>query len=198
MGGLFTKIGKSAAGEYEGEWNAAGVREGRGVMRYVNGNVYDGEWKAGNPWGRGVLRYANGDVYDGEFKAGLREGRGVMRLADGTNGQGYEGEWKAGLPEGHGVMRLKNGNVYDGEWKAGKQEGRGVYRWADGDVASGFFKVRKEGDGPVGEAVKWLADGRQAARLRGWKVVEEISLEEARRTAERLGLALPSPLPGAA
>ncbi|EOD11162.1 hypothetical protein EMIHUDRAFT_357957 [Emiliania huxleyi CCMP1516] len=180
MGGLFTKIGKSAAGEYEGEWNAAGVREGRGVMRYVNGNVYDGEWKAGNPWGRGVLRYANGDVYDGEFKAGLREGRGVMRLADGTNGQGYEGEWKAGLPEGHGVMRLKNGNVYDG------------------DVASGFFKVRKEGDGPVGEAVKWLADGRQAARLRGWKVVEEISLEEARRTAERLGLALPSPLPGAA
>ena len=51
---------------------------------------------------------------------------------------------------------------------------------------------------PVGEGVKWKAGGRQAARLRDGKPVEEISLEEARQTAERLGLPLPSPLPGAA
>ena len=33
-------------------------------------------------------------------------------------------------------------------------------------------------------------------RLRDGDVVEYISLEEARQTAERLGLPIPSPLPG--
>ena len=45
--------------------------------------------------------------------------------------------------------------------------------------------------------VKWMADGQRAARLRDGKWGVEISLEEARRTAERLGLLIPSPLPGA-
>ena len=137
--------GEAAQGEYEGEYNAAGEREGRGVMRYADGNFYDGEWKAG-----------------------LFEGRGVMRFA--------------------------SGNVYDGEYKADKREGRGVYRYADGNVESGFYKQGAD----VGEGVKWLADGRRAARMRDGKAVEMISLEEARQTVERLGLPLPSPLPGAA
>ena len=47
------------------------------------------------------------------------------------------------------------------------------------------------------EGVRWEADGRQAARLHD-EEEEEISLEEARQTAERLGLPIPSPLPGAA
>ena len=38
---------------------------------------------------------------------------------------------------------------------------------------------------------------RRAVRLRDGEVEEEISLEEAQQTAERLGLPLPSPLPGA-
>jgi len=41
-----------------------------------------------------------------------------------------------------------------------------------------------------------MADGRRAVRMRDGKVVEEISLEEARQTAERLGLRIPCPLPG--
>ena len=39
-------------------------------------------------------------------------------------------------------------------------------------------------------------DGRRAARLHD-EEEEEISLEEARQTAERLGLPIPSPLPSA-
>ena len=42
----------------------------------------------------------------------------------------------------------------------------------------------------------WEADGRRAARLHD-EEEEEISLEEARQTAERLGLPIPSPLPSA-
>ena len=84
--------------------------------------------------------------------------------------------------------------MHEGEYKADKKEGRGVYRYASGEVESGFYKQ----DAPVGEGVMWLADGRRAKRLRDGEAVEEISLEEARQTVERLGLPLPSPLPGAA
>ena len=58
-------------------------------------------------------------------------------------------------------------------------------------MESGFYKQGAD----VGEGVKWMADGRRAVRLRDGKAVEEITLEEARRTAERLGLRLPCPLP---
>ena len=75
---------------------------------------------------------------------------------------------------------------------ASKKEGRGIYWFASGDVDSSFYKQ----GAPVGEGVAWLADGQGAVRLRGGEAVEEISLEEARRTAERLGLRVPSPLPG--
>ena len=60
-------------------------------------------------------------------------------------------------------------------------------------MESGFYKQGT----PVGEGVKWKADGRRAVRVRDGEGVEEISLEEARQTAERLGLPIPSPLPGA-
>ena len=132
------RSGEVQKGEYEGEYNAAGEREGRGVERYADGNVYDGEFKAGMKDGRGVYRYADGDVYDGEYKADEREGRGV-------------------------------------------------YRYADGEVESGFYKQGAD----VGEGVKWAADGRRAARLRDGKGVEEISLEEARQIAARVGLPAP-------
>ena len=135
--------GEEPEGEYEGEYNASGEREGRGVMRWVAGTVYEGEWKAGKMEGRGVARYADGDVYEGE-------------------------------------------------WKAGEKEGHGVVRWADGDVESCFYSQ----GAPVGEGAEWKAGGRRAARLRDGKPVEEISLEEARQTAERLGLRIPCPLPG--
>ena len=206
--------GEGVEGEYKGEYNAAGEREGRGVMRYADGDVYDGEFKADEKEGRGVFRWASGDVYEGEFKAGKIEGRGVFRYADGgvyegewkadkmegrgvyryADGSVYDGEYKADKKEGRGVYRFASGNVYDGEWKADKREGRGVYRYADGGVESGFYKQGAD----VGEGVMWMADGRRAVRRRVGKPVELISLEEARRTAERLGLPIPSPLaPGA-
>ena len=48
-----------------------------------NIQVYDGEWKDNKKNGRGTLRYSDGDVYDGEFKDGLKHGRGTFRYANG-------------------------------------------------------------------------------------------------------------------
>ena len=154
--------GEAVSGTYEGERNAAGEYEGRGTYRFANGNVYEGEWKAGKPEGRGTFRFASGNVYEGEFKAGKMEGRGTYRYADG--------------------------NVYEGEYKAGKKEGRGTYRYADGKAKVGCYKAGAR----VGEGAKWSADRQTAWRLRDGEVVEEISLEEAREIAAKVG----EPVPG--
>lgn len=45
----------------------------------------------------------------------------------------------------------------------------------------------------VGEGARWSADRKRAYRLRGGKVEEEISLEEAARIAGALGIAVPAP-----
>ena len=100
-------------------------------------------------------------------------------------------------------MRYADGNSYDGEYKAGEQThgARRVYRYvtwyADGSVDSRFSEFTDLTPSPI-YRVKWMADGQRAARLRDGEEEEEISLEEARQTVERLGLPLPSPLPGAA
>ena len=44
----------------------------------------------------------------------------------------------------------------------------------------------------VGEGVRWAADGQTAVRLQDGDPVEAISLEEARRLVERLGLPMPA------
>ena len=38
---------------------------------------YLGEWKENKREGKGVLQYSNGDVYDGEWKADKKNGKGL-------------------------------------------------------------------------------------------------------------------------
>jgi len=147
--------------EYEGECNAAGLAERRCTVRWPNGDVYEGECKAGEFEGRGTMRYGNGCVHEGEWKAGLREGRGTYRHADGTV---YEGEYKANMKEGPGKFRLADGNVVLGVWREGA---------------------------PVGEGVGWSADRQTAGRMQDGETVEGISLEEAKKIADAIGLPVP-------
>lgn len=44
-------------------------------------------------FGKGVCKYANGDVYEGDWDNDKKEGKGVLKLAEG---QIYLGEWKGG------------------------------------------------------------------------------------------------------
>jgi hypothetical protein len=138
IGNTMVYSGEGVAGEYVGERNAAGQREGRGKYVFADGDVYEGEWKANKQEGRGISRYASGGVYEGEFKAG-------------------------------------------------EKDGQGTYLYASGDIEVGFYKV----DIRVGEGVLWEADGRSAWLLQDGKEEETISLEEAERIVERLGLPMP-------
>ena len=53
---------------YDGGLNGEGMREGRGVCYYVNGDVYEGDWVKDKRHGRGKLSQADGGEYVGEFR----------------------------------------------------------------------------------------------------------------------------------
>jgi hypothetical protein len=154
---------RAGAGTYDGERNEAGEREGRGVYRFADGGVYEGEWKGNLQEGRGVMWYASGSVYTGEWSAGTQEGRGLFRFASGSE--------------------------YDGMWKGGQRHGKATYRCADGRAEVATYK---DGANDRGEGAMWSADRRVAWRiLRDGEYVEEISLAEARSIAERIGEPVP-------
>ena len=79
------------------------------------------------------------------------------------------------------------GDVYEGEYKAGKMEGRGTYRLADGTAEVGRYFAGAD----VGEGARWSPGRTTAYRLKGGKVDGEISLDDAARIAQTLGLPVP-------
>ena len=148
---------------YEGQWKA-GKREGQGTTRYAIGNVYEGQYKADTKEGEGKFCYATGDVYEGQYKAGMQEGKGKYRSA---NGNVYEGQYKANMREGQGTKSYANGDVYDGEWKADKREGQGTYRSASGNVYEGEWKAdNKEGRGKYTFANRDVYEGQWMANMK--------------------------------
>jgi len=151
-------------GRYEGQRSAAGERHGNGVYYFADGGVYEGEWRFNLQEGEGRMRYASGNVYEGAWVGGMQEGRGRFRFASGSE--------------------------YDGAWLNGKRNGSAVCRYVDGRAEVAAFK---DGANDRGEGVMWSADRRVAWRIvRDGEYVEEISLEEARRVAERIGEAVPA------
>ena len=147
-------------GTYEGDLNPEGQRHGFGVLLCDNGNSYEGEWKKDKRDGLGIARYSSGDVYDGQ--------------------------WQRGKRQGHGVMYIEAGDTYIGSWNNGLKHGAGTYHWADGEVDVSWYQE----DRRVGEGVRWNASRSKAFQLiRGTKK-EELSLDQAYITAEKLGLNL--------
>ena len=149
----------------DGEKGADSKPEGRGVMVYASGDMYEGEWRAGKREGQGTVRYAIGDVYEGQYKADKKDGRGTFRYAIGDV---YEGEWRAGDREGQGKFRSANGDEYEGQYKADKREGQGTNRYANGDVYEGQYMAdKREGQGTYRNATgnvyegQWRADNKE-------------------------------------
>ena len=47
-------------GQYIGEKNCFGQRNGRGQYYYLNGDIYDGAWKRNEKYGYGIYIFADG------------------------------------------------------------------------------------------------------------------------------------------
>ena len=110
-----------------------------------------------------------------------------MRYASGSV---YHGAWARGMQHGRGVFRFVSGSEYDGEWSAGKRHGHATCRYADGRAEVATFI---DGANDRGEGVMWSADRRTAWRIvRDGEYVEEISMEEAREVAGRVGEGVPA------
>src|SRR3954471_20385834 len=54
---------------YEGGYRE-GLKEGRGIYDWKNGDRYEGPFADDRPEGRGEFRFGNGDTYVGEVRAG--------------------------------------------------------------------------------------------------------------------------------
>ncbi|KAK4083612.1 uncharacterized protein Triagg1_1274 [Trichoderma aggressivum f. europaeum] len=122
------------------------VPHGKGVMRYKDGTMYEGEWDNGiysghgkyttktaeyaGMWSKGVkaghgkLTTSDGRVYDGWFEAGRRSGAGTQK--NSKTGSSYSGQWKKNVPFGKGVWRWANGDWMEGTWNSSQASGKGT------------------------------------------------------------------------
>lgn len=156
-------------GTYIGALNILGKPNGRGVMRFNDGSIYDGEWqnsvmtgigtctfsdgiseyrgewKNGNPDGHGCFNYPNGDTYDGSWRNGEMNGLGIYMY---LNSEVYDGKWKHNKQHGYGKFIHRGGNIFNGQWRQGKREGNGILKHTNGDEFAGeYVDDRKDGLG---------------------------------------------------
>ncbi|KAL7792474.1 hypothetical protein V8C37DRAFT_410013 [Trichoderma ceciliae] len=110
---------------------------GKGIMRYNDGSVYEGQWENGQYSGTG--KYTTKDEeYVGTWSNGLKVGRG--RLSIGGGWRIYDGWFEADKRSGIGTLKYGTTGVsYSGEWKDDKPKGRGTWRWANGDWWEGTW-----------------------------------------------------------
>lgn len=152
---------------YEGEISQSGMRIGRGLYIWANGNRYEGQFLANRMHGQGTYRWADGRTYVGGFAAGRRQGRGALSWG---NGNRYDGEFAGDLMHGQGVFSWSNGNRYEGRFQRGQPSGEGRFDWATGESYRGSFaNGEMHGAGafswPDGRAYQGqFVNGRKAGR----------------------------------
>lgn len=54
------------------------IQHGKGIYRYANKDVYEGNYVQGERDGEGIFRYANGDVYTGISRQARRTGMALL------------------------------------------------------------------------------------------------------------------------
>ncbi|KAL7466006.1 hypothetical protein ACHAXS_006306 [Conticribra weissflogii] len=91
---------------YIGERNSQGQKHGRGVVKYVSGCRYVGEFFQDKRNGFGKCSYHNGCMYVGNWVNGKRHGFGKMLY---LGGDVYEGEWMQDLRHGPGIFHCADG-----------------------------------------------------------------------------------------
>jgi len=74
--------------------------QGKARVILTNGNSHEGDsWEYGVRQGKGIYRWVNGDIYEGDFVDGKKEGEGKLFRADGSR---YEGPWENDVAHGKG------------------------------------------------------------------------------------------------
>ena len=118
-GKLFYNSGNLKGSIYDGSISN-GLRSGKGIMIFNNGNRYEGDWKNDKIEGKGIMNFNIGNGYEGDWKNDKIVGKGIMIF---NGGDRYEGDQKNNVYEGKGIYFWKDGRKYEGNWKNDKREG---------------------------------------------------------------------------
>jgi hypothetical protein len=121
--------------KYMGEY-AAGLRHGKGMLVWNNGDRYVGEFEAESKNGKGIFYWSNGDVYNGEYLKDKKHGHGIITWGSHP-GECYDGEWSNDKKQGFGKYNWSNGGSYVGYWHDNKRSGRGREVWPSGSIYEG-------------------------------------------------------------
>lgn len=118
------------------------VREGEGVQKDSNGDVFKGIF-AEDKMVKGELKFKDGGVYNGTFDNNERNGvEATMKLADGRL---FEGEYKANKMKS-GLLTADNGNKYQGAFDENEQK--------HGTAVASFPSFTFEGEFEAGKPTK--------------------------------------------
>ncbi|XP_026192161.1 radial spoke head 1 homolog [Cyclospora cayetanensis] len=100
------EAGTSGDARYIGHF-VGGQRQPYGTLIYSNGDVYEGEWFAGQKHGEGSYRFcSDGSILSGSWEAGwLKKGRWIL-----PTGAVYIGEFVLNKPNGRGAWLIPSGN----------------------------------------------------------------------------------------
>jgi uncharacterized caspase-like protein len=139
--------------------NLPGTSPSNGQIKFLDGSVYNGDLRNGQPNGSGEYVGIKGYRYRGNFVNGRQDGKGKAHWPDGwtydgefanerPNGIGtirfpsgdvYEGQVKDGTPDGRGKLVAKSRDIYDGEFRNGQRHGVGELKFPDGGAYKGNF-----------------------------------------------------------
>ena len=146
-----------------------------GRRTYLDGSVYEGEFRFGKAHGWGKMQWADGSHYEGEFQNDLRHVRVYQLLAYVAE---YDGEWRLGLMngrgnytfacghryigdfvdnlmDGHGTILMSSWESYEGAWRNNVPDGAGVFTRVDGHRYLGPSKRGKRHGAGILEILDW-------------------------------------------
>jgi hypothetical protein len=120
---------------------------GKGKLKYKDGNIYEGNFVNGKREGQGKLTYPDGDIFVVNFKNDFIDGQGIYKTSGGII---YDGKWtevnnypvpletdtefKVFWPDNMG------GYTYIGIYTDHGMDGEGVLKFPDGTNYTGTFK----------------------------------------------------------
>jgi len=97
---IYYEKGSHSGDLYIGSVSKSLQKDGKGIYFYKNGDIYYGDFKAGEKTGKCEFWFAQGDSYIGDIINGLKEGDGIFKWSDGTS---YTGSFKNNMKNGRGV-----------------------------------------------------------------------------------------------
>lgn len=116
---------------------------GKGKLTIPNGPVITGEFKDGLADGYAKMDFLDGEVYEGEWKENKKHGKGVYVWPSGNERQQYTGAYKNGFMQGEGIMIYSSGKKYEGGFRKDTKSGHGKLTYSDGASYEGYFENGK-------------------------------------------------------